>query len=220
MEKLLKRFTQYIGTVRRPPVEGQVRDSPANHPKTLVVLLSLCLCLHKCRYSIILILSYSHFMIIFSYISTLSNLKSKDCLRLGYDAVPLGNRVPALQRNVQVKQSLYRPEQALRAPGVSGFQISRRQTHEGVRLSALLTGRLYPLPPPPRKYFWYLFLLEAEFEDIYCLQDLTVQRSFGKAGSNYPMPRWHIAEAVWFRTSLVLDHTDVKTLRFAKLKFD
>jgi hypothetical protein len=30
-----------------------------------------------------------------------------------------------------------------------------------VRLSALCTGRLY-LPPPPRKYFWYPFLLEAE----------------------------------------------------------
>ena len=27
-----------------------------------------------------------------------------------------------------------------------------------VRLSTLCTGRLYP----PRKYFWYLFLLEAE----------------------------------------------------------
>ena len=29
-----------------------------------------------------------------------------------------------------------------------------------VRLSALHTGRLYP--PPPRKYSWYSFLLEAE----------------------------------------------------------
>jgi len=29
-----------------------------------------------------------------------------------------------------------------------------------VRLSALRTGRLYPLPP--RKYSWYSFLLEAE----------------------------------------------------------
>jgi hypothetical protein len=33
-----------------------------------------------------------------------------------------------------------------------------------VRLSALRTGRLYP--PPPRKYSWYSFLLEAEPEGL------------------------------------------------------
>jgi hypothetical protein len=30
-------------------------------------------------------------------------------------------------------------------------------------LSALHTDRLYPYPPPPRRYPWYLFLLESEW---------------------------------------------------------
>jgi len=57
----------------------------------------------------------------------------------------------------KVKQSHYRPGQALRVQEAEAprFQDSRHM--EVVKLSALHTGRLYP-----RKYTWYSFLLEAE----------------------------------------------------------
>ena len=58
----------------------------------------------------------------------------------------------------KVKQSHYRPGQALRVPGVWVSQISRQSAHEGGKVCQLYD----PAAFTPRKYPWYSFLLEAE----------------------------------------------------------